>query len=520
MTALLQEARRHRERGALDEARRCCEEVLESRPGDAEAAELMAAIAADDNRLEEGLRWAKAAIEADPSAGAPYFTLGRIYQAEGRLEEAEESYRRCLSRTPNRASAHNNLGAVLQLLGKIDLALASYRRALELDPSLPQANQNVAALSRDAGAAEAAIAGYLRAAHDNPADAQALVDLGNTYRELGRHRDALESFARALQRAPALPEAHFARSLELLLCGEYLEGWDEYEWRWQVRALKTPPREFAAPVWDGRALPEATVLLHAEQGFGDTLLFVRYAGLVAQRCKRVILECQPELVGLLARTPGVSRVVAAGQALPPFDAHLPLMSLPRIFRTSVDTVPWSGPYVLPDARRVSETAGLLPSGGLRVGLAWAGRPQQGDDRKRSSSLAMMAPLARAANVTFYSLQKGPPAKQASEPPPGMVLSDLDSRIRDFTDTAAIISQLDLVITVDTSVANLAGAMGRPTWVLLSTIPDWRYRLEGDDTPWFPTMRLFRQAADGDWSAPMARAAEALTQLAARQKIAG
>ncbi|HEX2566337.1 MAG TPA: tetratricopeptide repeat-containing glycosyltransferase family protein [Burkholderiales bacterium] len=513
MSVLLQEARRHRERGALDEARRCCEALLASEPGHGDASELMAAIAADAGQFAEGLRWAQAAIAANPRSGAPYFTLGRLYQAEGRLEDAAQSYRRCLSLSPERASAHNNLGSVLQLLGKLDLALASYRRALELDPSLPQANQNVAALARDAAAAEAAIAGYQRAAQANPQDAQALVDLGNTYRELGRHSEALESFARALERSPSLPEAHFARSLELLLCGDYPQGWEEYEWRWKVKALNTPLRKLDAPLWDGRALPGGTVLLHAEQGFGDTLLFARYASLVAERCSRVVLECQSELASLLARTPGVHQVVAAGHALPPCDAHLPLMSLPRVFRTTLDSVPWTGPYVLPDAARAAESARLASAPGLRVGLVWAGRPQQGDDRKRSCSLAMMAPLARAAGATFYSLQKGPPASQAAAPPRGMTLVDLESHIGDFEDTAALIANLDLVITVDTSVANLAGALGRPTWVLLSTIPDWRYHLGREDTPWYPAMRLFRQSQPGDWTAPLDQAARALATLA-------
>jgi tetratricopeptide (TPR) repeat protein len=508
----LQRAERHRLDGVPDAARRCCEEILGAYPGNAAAMELMAAIAADENRFEEGVAWARAALEADPRAGAPHFTLGRLFQAEGRLAEAEQSYQRCIGRDPGRASAHNNLGCVLQMRGKLDLALACYRRALQLDPTLPQANQNLAAITRDRQAAELAVAGHLRAAQNNPADAQALVDLGNTYRELGLHREAIDSFSRALERAPELAEAHFARSFELLLCGDYSEGWEEYEWRWKVRAHSSPMSEFGSPIWDGREIPGGTVLLHAEQGFGDTLQFVRYAPLVAQRCEAVLLECQPELARLLAGTAGVSRLLPHGAPHPASHAHLPLMSLPRVFRTTLNTIPWAGPYVAASAARSMQCRELLEPAGFNVGLVWAGRPQQEDDRKRSVPLAMLAPLAREG-VNFYSLQKGEAAAQAKQAPAGLRLIDLDEHIADFADTAAFMSQLDLIITVDTSVAHLAGAMGRPTWVLVALIPDWRYHLEREDNPWYPTMRLFRQVADGDWSWPIERAAQALARVA-------
>jgi hypothetical protein len=203
--------------------------------------------------------------------------------------------------------------------------------------------------------------------------------------------------------------------------------------------------------------------------------------------------------------------------LPPFDAHLPLMSLPRVFGTTVASIPWDGPYIRPDAARVDEwRTFVLQDARLKVGLVWGGRPQQGDDRKRSIALSMLAPLARARGVAFYSLQKGPPAAQAAAPPPGMQLVDPGARLRNFADTAALASHLDLVITIDTSVAHLAGAMGRPTWVLVTRVPDWRYHLERADNPWYPTMRLFRQQADGEWSEAIARVADELEALASER----
>ena len=490
---LLEEARESYRSGKLAEARSACERILQLRPADADALTTMAAIAADERKTEEGMRWAFLAAAADPAAPGPHYVMGRLCQDDGRLTEAETHYRRSLSLKADQPRAHNNLGAVLQMQGQLQAAVESYRRALALDPTLPQANQNLASILRDGAAAENAIAGFQRLLQENPRDAQAHTDLGNVYRELGRHREAIASYGRAIDCNPELAEAHFARSFELLTCGEYEEGWREYEWRWRVKALNAPMRAFPEPVWDGRPLSGGTILLHAEQGFGDTLLAARYVPLVAERCKAVVLECQPQLRRLLGGT----------EALPRFDAHLPLMSLPRVFGTRFETIPWTGPYIRPS------TNAPLSSPGPNIGLVWAGEPRQGDDRKRSVTLQMLAPLGETPGATFYSLQKGAGAAQAASPPAGMRFVDLAPRIRDFADTAAFIAQLDLVVTVDTSVANLAGAMGAPTWVLLSTVPDWRYHLEGETTPWYPTMRLFRQASDGDWPGVVARVAQAL-----------
>jgi len=280
-----------------------------------------------------------------------------------------------------------------------------------------------------------------------------------------------------------------------------------------VKALNAAVPDYPAPLWDGATIPDGTILLHAERGFGDTLLFVRYAPLVAERCGTVLLQCQRELAGLLGSVSGVSRVLLPGEALPPIRAHLPSMSLAYVFQTSLETVPWRGPYIAADRHLTSKYEALVPrSGKLRVGLVWAGQSMQGDDRKRSLALSALAPIAAVPRVAFYSLQKGPPAAQAAAPPDGMRLMDLDPYIGDFSDTAAFVSLMDVVITVDTSVANLSGAMGKPTWVLLSKIPDWRYHLDRGDTPWYPSMRLFRQSMDGDWSVPIRAVAGALAEL--------
>jgi tetratricopeptide (TPR) repeat protein len=516
--ALQREAEVLREQGLPAEARRRCGEILAADPKDLGALNLMAALAADESDPDGVMHWTQRVLALDPRSASAYYTRGRLQQSEGRFADAEASYRHALAIDGENARAHNNLGCVLQMQGRLDEAAASFRRALELDPSLPQAKQNLASIARDRGTLEEAAAGYRRAAAANPADSHVCNDLGNVYRELGMHAEALASFDEAIRRNPGNAQAHFSRSFELLLAGKYEEGFEEFEWRWRVKGLNAPMRSFVQPLWDGRELPGESLLLHAEQGLGDTLFSVRYAAAAAKRCGAVVLECQGELVPLLGSVRGISRVVAQGSALPAFAAHLPLMSLPRVFGTTLQSIPWDGPYVRADAARVEDWRALVAAEAgdarLKVGLVWAGRPQQGDDRKRSIALSMLAPLARSRGVAFYSLQKGPPAAQAAAPPPGMRLADPGARLRDFADTAALISHLDLVITIDTSVAHLSGAMGRPAWVLLSQVPDWRYHLEGEGCRWYPTMRLFRQQKDGEWSDAIARVARELEALAA------
>jgi tetratricopeptide (TPR) repeat protein len=514
--AALREAEDLRARGETAAARRRCEALVAREPGNAAALSLLAALAADEGDERGALHWADQAAAADPHAAAPHYTSGRVYQAQGRLGEAETSYRRALALEQDDAKTHNNLGCVLQMQGRLDEAIASFRRALALDPALAQANQNLAAITRDPDAAQKALASYRRQLERNPGDAEAHNNLGNVYRELGMHREAIASFAEAIRLAPGFAEAHLSRSFELLLAGEYREGFEEFEWRWKVQALGTPPREFPQPLWDGAPIA-GTLLLHAEQGFGDTLHSLRYLGGAAARAKEVVVECQPELVSLVQSVRGVARAVAQGAPLSKFDAHLPLMSLPRVFGTTLASIPWPGPYVRADPARAAHwRARVAEPARLKVGLAWAGQPRQWDDRKRSIALAMLAPLARAKSVAFFSLQKGEAARQAASPPPGMTLTELGSQFADFADTAAAMSHLDLVVTIDTSVAHLAGAMGLPTWALVAAIPDWRYRLEGETTPWYPTMRLFRQQADGEWAGAIERLARELAALAAQR----
>lgn len=507
--ALLGAARTARQAGELDRARQRCAELLAMDPDDAAALVLLAELEADAGDAAAGRRAAARALVREPDSGAAHYVMGRLHELEGALAEAEASYRAALRCAPRQARAHNNLGCVLHMQGRLEEALACYRAAIGIDPALPEARQNIAAIERDAGGIRLAANGYRRQVEVNPRDADAWTNLGNALRELGELDAAMHALGRAIEAAPSHAEAGFSRALLRLLMGDYAAGWPEHEAsRWRLPSHATQRARHPEPIWDGRRLPGGTILLHAEYGLGDTLQFVRYAPLVAERCARVVLECQAGLVTLMRGVRGIDQVVALDTGVPAFDAHAPLMSLPAIFGTTQDTIPWDGPYVRPMHTGADAPPPLPPSAGLRVGLAWAGRPEQWDDRKRSISLDLLAPLAAVPGVTFYSLQKGAAAAHAASPPPGMRLVDLNGLTRDFSD-ACYIGEFDLVISVDTSVAHLAGAMGAPTWVLVAYAPDWRYHLGREDNPWYPTMRLFRQPADGDWHGAIAAVAAAL-----------
>jgi len=304
------------------------------------------------------------------------------------------------------------------------------------------------------------------------------------------------------------------------LAGRLEAGWKEYEWRWQTTQLSGRARDFLAPLWDGTAIEDRTILLHAEQGFGDTLQFCRYVPLIACGA-RIILEVQAPLVRLLSRLPGVTQIVAHGDGLPPFDLHCPLLSLPRAFGTTLDTIPAVTPYLSADpalaANWHERLAGLDD---LRIGLVWAGsqrlnRPEEAAfDRRRSIALDAMAPLGEASGVSFISLQKDELAAQAIHPPHEMRLHDFTADLHDFEDTAALIVNLDLVISVDTSVAHLAGALGKPVWLLNRFDTCWRWLLNRDDSPWYPTLRQFRQPGPGDWNSMIREVRDALQHLAA------
>jgi hypothetical protein len=303
------------------------------------------------------------------------------------------------------------------------------------------------------------------------------------------------------------------------LVGRFEEGWKEFEWRWKTKQTSGGLRDFSAPLWSGEPIGDRVILLHAEQGLGDTLQFCRYVPLIASGA-RVVLEVQAPLVRLLSRLPGIMEIVARGDNLPSFDLHCPLLSLPRALGTTLETIPAATPYLAADPARAANWRDRLTGlDGLRVGLVWAGGQRLAQQniaagRRRSIALDTMAPLGGVSAVSFISLQKGEPAAQTTNPPRGMALHDFTADLHDFEDTAALVTNLDLVISVDTAVAHLAGALGKPVWLLNRFDTDWRWLLNRDDSPWYPTLRQFRQPSPGDWNTVIHDARVALQRLAA------
>jgi len=370
-----------------------------------------------------------------------------------------------LSIKPDHADARNNRGVALQNLGRPADALADYERALALAPDHPEAS----------------------------------INKGNALLALGRYREALANDEEIIARRPDCGEAHFHAAHVQLALGNYHDGWKEYEWRWCTRQLRAHRRDFTQPLWLGQeSLQGKTILLHAEQGLGDTIQFIRYVQLVAQQGAEVILEVQRPLLTLARQLKGIAQTVARGEPLPDFDFHCPLLSLPLAFGTQVHNIP-QGPYLWAPSEHVHKWRGrLLHLKRPAVGLVWSGGATHGNDRNRSIPLKRLSPLFREENIGLVSLQRELRNEDAGILDCHPQIQMLGGELMDFCDTAAVISLLDLVITVDTSVAHLAGALGAPTWILVPAVPDFRWMLERTDSPWYPTARLFRQPSPGDW----------------------
>jgi Flp pilus assembly protein TadD len=437
--------------------------------------------------------------------------LGVLADQTGDPETAVTLIRRAITIRPDADHYHSNLGIALRKCGRVGEAIAEYREALHLRPDAAHTLNNLGNALRESGELAEATASLRRAVELKPDYSEALANLGMALTDQGEPKASLPLLERALQLQPASAPAHWSMALALLLLGELKAAWPHYRWRTGCPSLHQP-REFPQPLWNGEDLHGRTILLHSEQGNGDTLQFIRYAPLVAARGGQVVLLCdQPGLSRLLENVAGVGRLLTDQSQLPAFDVHCPLLSLPEVFDTSLETIPASPAYLRANEQLTAMWSHMLGprDGKLRVGIVWAGSPGHKNDRNRSMRVEQFAALANVSNVEFHSLQKGPAAEQSSTPPRGFGLIDRTGQLADFADTAALIANLDLVISVDTSVVHLAGAMGKPVWVLLPLAPDWRWMLDREDTPWYPTIRLFRQDASGEWEGVVHRIAIAL-----------
>jgi tetratricopeptide (TPR) repeat protein len=507
--------------GREAEALAICDRILRLEPDDTDAHYHRGLLLARLGRLAEALEAYGRALRGKPDFVAALVNRGNLLTELDRPAEALADLDRAIALNPQHAEAHNSRGVALADLGRRDDALAAYGGAVALKPDYAEARNNRGLLLTSLNRHAEALDDYARAQALKPDFADVHNNRGLALHELHRHAEALASYDRALALRPDFAEARFNQSLTRLALGDFAAGWPGYEWRWKTRKSTAPWRDFPEPLWLGTdALAGKTILLHAEQGFGDTINFARYVPMVAARGGRVVVETQSALRGLIARLDGVADVVERGAALPAFDCHCPLGSLPLAFATELATIPANVAYVTADPARTADWRDRLPRSGRPViGIAWSGNPHFRGDHNRSMTLARFAPIAAAADAAFVTLNPGlnecDTAALAAHPHVG----NLAAEFRDFDDTAAVVADLDLVVTTDTSIAHLAGALGKPVWILLSRSPDWRWLLEREDCPWYPTARLFRQSMLGDWSPVIARVRQELENFIATRRAA-
>ena len=575
---LLQKALEFHKSANLSEAEKGYREVLTLDANHPDALHLLGMIGAATGHLDPAIQLVGRAAEVKPDEPLFLLTLSDLYIKSKRNEEAVAACRKALLLKPDFPEAVNHLGIALMGQKKIDEAIAVFRGGLHKSPQFPELHSNLSGALKQKGDLDGAVAEgqeavrlkpdnamfqftlseayMLKRRHDlamphiqrtlalspnfvpahfslgaayvetrrfaegirvfehlltlEPRHAEAWFWIGVARWELGSRQGAKDAFERALSINPQSSQARFCLSNILLLEGDFERGWEEYEWR--------PLPKVQKPLWDGSPLHDKTILLYVEQGFGDIIQFIRYVPMVKALGAKIVLACHPNLFGVIGSVPSVDRIVEIVDEGVQYDVQCPLMSLPRIFRTRLDSIPAQVPYLFPDPEAVRKWSQkfVFPKDKFKVGLVWAGRPTHAADRYRSMKLAQLAPLAKARNAVFYSLQKGVEELKPGEAPPGMEIVDLAPDLVEYTDTAAAISHLDLLITVDTSAAHLGGAMGKSTWILIrSAIPDWRWLLDRSDTPWYPTARLFRQQVPGDWTPTVKVVADELGALAER-----
>jgi tetratricopeptide (TPR) repeat protein len=542
------------ELGARDEAVACCRRAVELRPDHAESQNSLGVLLERQDRLDEAVACLREAVRLAPDFADAHGNLAAALERQGKPEEASAALQRAVALAPNSARARMHLALALERQGKVDDAIASYRRAVQLEPRYPAAHPREALIiglaALNAGRHADAADCLRRATLYEPDNAEAHNHLGVALLLLDKLGEAEAALRRAVALAPDYAEAHsnlgavldtqpvsadnvrqalacYHRAAELrpdsakmrhnyglalLRSGNFAEGWPQFEWRLR---RDRPERQFAQPRWSGSDIAGKTILLWEDEGLGDSMQCVRYAQMLKARGARVIIECRRQLAGLLATCPGVDQVVIAGTLAPEFDVHLPLLSLPGVMGTTLDNIPANVPYLFADRELIDRWKEELGAGGaFSVGIAWQGDPRQPRDRYRSIPLASFAPLAAVSRVRLYSVQSGAGREHLAKPGAPRAIIDLGDRVGDFYNTAAVLTALDLVITCDSVLAHLAGALGLPVWVALAHFADWRWMLERADSPWYPTMRLYRQRRPGDWNEVFKRIAADLAATCA------
>jgi len=493
--------------GRLDEASAELRQALALQPDLAEAVYNLGLVADLQGRTEEAVAVLRRAVELRPQWPEAHFQLGRMLHRQGQIGAAAQAYGRACELRPDFLEAHNNLGNALKESGQLEEAERVLRHTLNIPPAHPGVYCNLGAVLTEQGRLDEAIAALHHALRLDARHPEIHTNLGLALFEKGEYAEAEAAYGRALELMPTHGNARFNYACLLLLRGDFAGGWPLYEARWDV-LLQPLLARFTCPAWDGGEPAGRTVLLHAEQGFGDAIQFIRYAPQAAECGAHILVQAPSLLTPLLGAARGVEEVITTGDPLPQFDFHLPMLSLPMVFQTTPENLPHDVPYLSADATRSAawkERLGSPTPSRSRVGLVWAGSATHPRRTLRDISFEKLRPLLEAENAEFFSLQLG------TATPTDQRVIDHTAHLHDFADTAGLIAQLDLVITVDTAVAHLAGALGKPVWTLLPFVPDWRWGLEREDSPWYPTMRLFRQPTLGDWDSVIRRVSEELRQ---------
>jgi len=450
--------------------------------------------------VEEAEKLYRAVLQRDSAHLGARSNLAQALHYLGRLDAAAKAYLWLVARGVAAPEIHNGLGMALQELGRRDEALQALRRGLVIQPGDAGLLNSFGISLRSRNRFDEAVAAYRRVLSIDSKHILALLNLGNAYREQGKLDLAIEAYRNCIRLRPDLADAHHNLAMALLTRGDFAEGWDEFEWRTAISRRAGRTRSFSGPEWQGEAAAGQRLFLYAEEGLGDTIQFVRYARMAADRGLTVTVEVQESLVRLMSGLPGVERIIAVGSEIPPYDFRCSLLSLPRIFKTDLASIPGDCPYLSAD-----RTAGK----GRRIGIAWRGNPNHLRDRQRSLSLAWFLDMLDMPDIEIVSLQKDFSWAEFPKSHDRSRFIDAGRAFTDFADTAAAMAGLDLVIAVDTSVCHLAGALNVPVWTLIEYASDWRWLAGRTDTPWYPSMRLFRQDRPGDWSGVAAQVKEAL-----------
>jgi tetratricopeptide (TPR) repeat protein len=514
ISRLLDRAVAAHQSGSFVEAERLYKTVLASEPDHFDALHLLGFLNYQRGRLAEAVKLLSAAVQRNASSADALWNLGLAWHGLQHWEEALASYTAALALDPENPDLLNVHAVALLDVDRSQEALAQIDRVLNINPRHVEALGNRGNAFVKLNRPEEAIAAYDAALRLTGADAQLLTNRAHVFRRLDRLEDAVADLRKAIALHPDFAEAHFELGMAQLALGDFENGWQAYERRWATVAFAGRRRSFKSPLWTGeQSLRGKTVLLHAEQGFGDTIQFARYAPMVAALGATVILEVQPELISLLSGTAGVARIIARGQKFPRFDLHCPLMSLPRAFKTGLATIPADLPYIEASDAQVQAWAQRLPARRPLVGVAWAGHRSHGNDLNRSLPLACLAPIFHATTAQFIALQRElrPGDAEILREHPDVLNWGAD--LHDFADTAALIAQLDAVVSVDTAVAHLAGAMGKRLFLLLPYAADFRWLRARNDSPWYPTARLLRQPKFSDWESVVESLGAQLASLA-------